>query len=309
MNWDGKPYYSLNSHYKNIFGEKIFKIALDAGCTCPNRDGTLDHRGCIFCSAGGSGDFASSSTLSITEQIEQGKKQLQGKFKGRYYIAYFQAFTNTYGHWPTLKARFQEAANHPDIVGISIATRPDCLTEEMCQFFEELGKTIKVYVELGLQSIHEDSAIWMRRGYSLSTYDEAVDLLISHNINVVVHLILGLPGETKEDVLESVSYVTSKKISGIKLQLLQVLKHTDLEVMYNQGDYEPLDFETYVDWIIDSIAITPPEVVIHRVTGDAPWKLLVAPSYSTDKKNNLNKLLKAFKDRKIVQGIACNIHK
>lgn len=306
MLWDDKPYYSLNYYLKETFGEKVFKISLDAGCTCPNRDGTLDTRGCIFCSKGGSGDFASSRRLSISEQIEDGKERLSKKFKGRYYIAYFQAFTNTYGDWDYLKSLYEEAANHPDIVGISIATRPDCLTEDMCRFFEDLKQKVHVWIELGLQSIHENSARFMRRGYSLVVYDQAIQLLTSYNIDVIVHLILGLPNESREDVLETVKYITKQPIQGIKLQLLQVLKETDLADIYHRGDYSPLDFDSYLDILLNCISHIPDHIVIHRLTGDAPWKLLIAPAYSTDKKNNMNKILRAFKDRGIYQGKAHN---
>ncbi|WP_105615105.1 TIGR01212 family radical SAM protein [Vallitalea okinawensis] len=304
MYWDDKPYYSLSYKLKEKYGEKVFKIALDAGFTCPNRDGTIDSRGCIFCSAGGSGDFASSKQLSIHNQIEEGKLRLQKKFKGDQFIAYFQAYTNTYGDLDYLRKVYFEAANHPDIVAISIATRPDCLSAEVCELLKELNQIVDVWVELGLQTIHEESAVFMRRGYTLQVFNDAVSLLTSYNLDIIVHIILGLPGESQSDMLTTVKYVSHLPIQGIKLQLLHVLKDTDLEKVYLDGDYQPLEREEYIDLVIDCIANIPSHIVIHRITGDAPWKLLVAPRWSTDKKNIFNQTLKRFKQRDSYQGKA-----
>lgn len=231
-------YYSLNNYLRDTFGEKVYKLSLNAGFTCPNRDGTIDTRGCIFCSKGGSGDFAESASLSITEQIESGKKRVERKIKSGKYIAYFQAFTNTYAPLDILREKFYEAINHKDIVALSIATRPDCLGEDVLKLLVELNSIKPVFVELGLQTIHEESAKYIRRGYNLDVYDKAVENLKKTGVNIVVHIILGLPNETKADMLESVKYVCDSGIDGIKLQLLHVLKNTDLEKDYNAGQIQ-----------------------------------------------------------------------
>ncbi len=283
-------YYSLNNYLHDTFGEKVYKISINAGFTCPNRDGTLDTRGCIFCSRGGSGDFAESPSLSVTEQIEQGKKRVANKIKSGKYIAYFQAFTNTYAPVEVLKSKFFEAINHPNIVALSIATRPDCLGDDVIHLIDELNKIKPVFVELGLQTIHEDTAKYIRRGYTLDAYDRAVKELIKINVNIVVHLIIGLPFETKSDMLESVKYVCESGANGIKLQLLHILKGTDLEEEYRQGKFKALEFDEYIDIIRDCVDIIPNDIVIHRLTGDGAKKDLIAPLWSADKKRVLNAL-------------------
>ncbi|MBC7959184.1 MAG: TIGR01212 family radical SAM protein, partial [Vallitaleaceae bacterium] len=292
-----EPYNTLSSYYKTLFGEKVYKIALNAHLTCPNRDGKIDTRGCLFCSEGGSGEFAGTPSLSIWEQIEQGKRLLQNKTKGNKYIAYFQAFTNTYGDLGYLCKVYTQAINHPDIVGIAIATRPDCLDEPILELLSELNKTKKIWVELGLQTIHEKSAELIRRGYPLKTFDEAVENLHMRNIEIVVHLIIGLPYETKEQILETLDYVVSKPIQGIKLQLLHVLKNTDLAALYEEDGFPILSLTAYVDLIIDCIERTPTNIVFHRITGDGPKNLLIAPQWSADKKNVLNTLQRRLKER------------
>lgn len=287
-------YYSLNNYLRNTFGDKVYKLSLDGGFTCPNRDGTIDTRGCIFCSEGGSGDFAESSLLSITEQIEQGKKRVENKIKSGKYIAYFQAFTNTYAPVEILRQKFFEAIRHKDIVALSIATRPDCLDDNILSLLDELNKIKPVFVELGLQTIHEKSAEYIRRGYPLSVYDEAVKRLKSISINIVVHVILGLPNESKTDMLETVSYVCKSGIDGIKLQLLHILKNTDLADEYYRGNVKTLELDEYIDIIKACVEIIPSDIVIHRLTGDGAKKDLIAPLWSADKKNVLNKLNKAL---------------
>ncbi len=287
-------YYSLNNYLRNTFGDKVYKLSLDGGFTCPNRDGTIDTRGCIFCSEGGSGDFAESSLLSITEQIEQGKKRVENKIKSDKYIAYFQAFTNTYAPVEILRKKFFEAIRHKDIVALSIATRPDCLDDNILSLLDELNKIKPVFVELGLQTIHEKSAEYIRRGYPLSVYDEAVKRLKSISINIVVHVILGLPNESKTDMLETVSYVCKSGIDGIKLQLLHILKNTDLADEYYRGNVKTLELDEYIDIIKACVEIIPSDIVIHRLTGDGAKKDLIAPLWSADKKNVLNKLNKAL---------------
>lgn len=288
-------YTTLNNYLKERFGEKVYKIALNGGFTCPNRDGKIDTRGCIFCSKGGSGDFAESPELSITEQIENGKKRLEKKIKNGKYIAYFQAFTNTYAPVEKLRAIYTEAINHPDIVALSIGTRPDCLGDNVLALLDELNKVKPIFVELGLQTINEDTARYIRRGYTLEVYDKAVADLHKIGINVVTHIILGLPGESKNDMLKSVEYAC-KVTDGIKLQLLHILNGTDLAKDYEQGKFEVLTFEQYTEIIKECIQIIPKNVVIHRLTGDGAKKDLIAPLWSADKKTVLNTINRALKN-------------
>lgn len=290
-------YYSLNQYLKDTFGCKVYKIALDGGFTCPNRDGTLGTKGCIFCSGKGSGDFAESRKLSITEQIEYGKKRIEGKIKKGKYIAYFQAFTNTYAPIERLRMLYEEAVVHPDIVVLSIATRPDCLSDEVIKLLCEINKVKPVWVELGLQTIHEKTAKYIRRGYPLSVYDDAVRRLKQTGITVITHVILGLPGEAREEMLKTVSYVGKSKADGIKLQLLHVIKDTELEKEYLAGKFDVLSMEEYVELVADCIARLPKDMVIHRMTGDGDKNTLVAPLWSGDKKRVLNALNKAIRDK------------
>lgn len=290
-------YYSFNEYLKNTFNQKIYKISLNAGFTCPNRDGKIDTRGCIFCSKGGSGDFAENPNLSITEQIEQGKKRVEKKIKNGRYIAYFQAFTNTYAPIETLREKYFEAVNHKDIVALSIATRPDCLPDDVIALLDEINKIKPVFVELGLQTINEKTSEYIRRGYPLSVYDEAVEKLKKINVNIVTHIILGLPNETKEDMMNSVKYVCNSRTDGIKLQLLHVLKGTDLANDYNAGKFKTLEFDEYLDIIKTCVEVIPDNIVIHRLTGDGAKKDLIAPLWSADKKRVLNSINKALSEK------------
>ena len=287
-------YYSFNQYLRDTFGCKVYKLSINAGFTCPNRDGTLGHGGCIFCSKGGSGDFAESPEKSITQQIESGKRRVENKTKDGKYIAYFQAFTNTYAPVEALEKKFTEAINHPDIVAISIATRPDCLPDEVIELLKKLNKVKPVFIELGLQTIHEKGAEYIRRGYSLGVYDSAVSRLKSAGINVVTHVIIGLPFETKADMLETVDYVCKAGTDGIKLQLLHVLKGTDLARDYEEGKFDTLTLEEYIDILKACVEIIPKNVVIHRLTGDGAKKDLIAPLWSADKKAVLNTINKAL---------------
>lgn len=288
-------YTTLNNYLKKRFGEKVYKIALNGGFTCPNRDGSIDTRGCIFCSKGGSGDFAESPDLTITEQIENGKKRLEKKIKNGKYIAYFQAFTNTYAPVERLSTIYEEAINHPDIVALSIGTRPDCLGNDVLALLDELNKIKPIFVELGLQTINEDTARYIRRGYTLEVYDKAVADLHKIGINVVTHIILGLPNESKKDMLKSVKYAC-KVTDGIKLQLLHILKGTDLAKDYEQGKFKVLTLEQYTEIIKECVQIIPENVVIHRLTGDGAKKDLIAPLWSADKKTVLNTINRTLKD-------------
>lgn len=291
-------YHTLNQYLKNTFGTKVYKIAIDGGFTCPNRDGTLDTRGCIFCSGHGSGDFAEDVSLSVTEQIERGKLRLSKKMpegKGKY-IAYFQAYTNTYAPLSRLKALYSEAVSHPDIVGLSIATRPDCLPDDVISLLCQCNAQKPVWIELGLQTIHQKSADYIRRGYDLPVYDAAVRKLKDAGLTVITHVILGLPGETKEEMLETVAYVGNSPVEGIKLQLLHVLKGTDLADAYLAGAFETISFDDYCQLICECLSVLPKTMVIHRMTGDGNKKDLIAPEWSKDKKRVLNTLLRKIRE-------------
>ncbi len=288
-------YYSLNNYLRDTFGDKVYKISIDGGFTCPNRDGTLDTRGCIFCSKGGSGEFSQSRKLSVSEQLDAGKALVENKIKSGKYIAYFQPFTNTYAPVDVLREKYLEAVNKDYIVALSIATRPDCLEDDVIKLLEEINSIKPVFVELGLQTIHERSAEYIRRGYTIDIYEKAVNKLKQIGVNVVVHLILGLPGESREDMLESVDYVCKIGVDGIKLQLLHILKGTDLEKEYLNGKVRPLEFDEYINLIKDCVEIIPENIVIHRLTGDGAKKDLIAPLWSADKKKVINALNKALK--------------
>ena len=280
----------LNEYLRNKFGCKVYKIALNGGFTCPNRDGTLGTGGCIFCSAGGSGEFAGKPEKSITKQIEDGKHSVEGKMKEGKYIAYFQAFTNTYAPVSRLRALFTEAIEHPDIVAVSVATRPDCLPEEVLDLLSELNQIKPVWVELGLQTIHPETAEYIRRGYALAAYDRAVTELREREIDVITHVILGLPGETVEDMVETVRYVCAGGTTGIKLQLLHILKGTDLEKEYREGKVHVLSEDEYIEILKQCVQVIPENVVVHRLTGDGDKKILVAPLWSGDKKHVWNRI-------------------
>ncbi len=293
---------SLNDDLRERFGEKLYKLTLNGGCTCPNRDGTLGTRGCIFCSEGGSGEFAASPQLSIQEQIEDGKRRLAGKRPVKKYIAYFQAYTNTYAPVEHLRRVFTEAISCPEIAVLSIATRPDCLGEEVLELLEELNRRKPVWVELGLQTIHEKTASFIRGGYPLPVFDRAVKELEARGIEIIVHTILGLPGETADMMLDTMRYVNSTPAAGIKLQLLHILKHTDLADYYQHTGFHILTMNEYVDLVIRCLEVCRPDLVIHRLTGDGPKDLLIAPEWSQAKRQVLNTIQKELKRRNTFQG-------
>lgn len=304
INWHGKPYYSLDAYCKNTLGQKCYKIAIDAGMTCPNRDGTLGTKGCIFCSAGGSGDFATHGT-SVAEQLEQGKKLFGDKKIGNHYIAYFQAYTNTYAPLPYLREIYTQALSHPQVCGISIATRPDCLCEDILTLLDELTAAYPakfIWIELGLQTIHEETATYIRRGYPLSCFEEAIVALHRHHIPWIVHVILGLPGETPQHMYDTIHYLNEQNPFGIKLQLLHVLSGTDLAEDYEANRFNVLSKEEYLNILIHCLELLSPEIVIHRVTGDGPKKLLIAPTWSLNKRDVLNTLHQEMKRRNTYQG-------
>lgn len=312
--WDDKRYHSLDYELKKTFGKKLYKLSLNGGMSCPNRDGTIDTSGCIFCSQGGSGDFSADSKLSITEQIIEAKKLIENKLKRNTdsaYIAYFQAFTNTHAPVPYLKRIFSEAINNPDIALLSIATRPDCLGDDVLSLLENLNTKKPVWIELGLQTIHEDTANFIRRGYKLSVFEEAASRLHDAGITVIVHTILGLPKETKNDMLSTMRYIGALSdeglVQGIKLQLLHILEGTDLGRLYlsqhnNDLSIDILSMEDYIDLVIACLEHLPEELVIHRLTGDGPKSILLAPNWSSNKKLVLNTLHHAMKEADSWQG-------
>ena len=295
-------YNSLNNYLKNKFGCKVYKLSLSSGLSCPNRDGLLSTKGCTFCSNGGSGEFATEHNLGITEQIEKAKKLVSKKITDGKYIAYFQSFSNTYGNIDYLRKIFTETINHPDIVALSIGTRPDCLPKEVITLLSELNTIKPVWVELGLQTSNENTAKHINRGYSLDVFEKAVLDLNSINVDVIVHLIIGLPNETKNDIINSVKYVCSQNIAGIKLQLLHVLKNTPLEKEYLSDSFHILSLEEYTDILAKCITYIPKNIVIHRITGDGPKLLLVAPLWSANKKKVLNYINRRFNELDIHQG-------
>ncbi len=296
------PYRSLNEYYRNLFGKKTAKISLDGGFTCPNRDGTLSTEGCIFCSAGGSGDFAEDAALTIAQQIEAGRAQTQKKWPNACYIAYFQAFTNTYAPVEVLRAKYVEALAQPQISGISIATRADCLGDDVLDLLQELSYKTKVWVELGLQTANEHTAEFIRRGYPNQVFAEGVEKLHRIGIPVVAHVILGLPGETVEDIGNTIDFLNRLPIHGIKLQLLHVLAHTDLAALYEAGDYIPLEKEAYLELLCQCISRLRPDIVIYRLTGDGDKNILLAPLWSLHKRDVLNSLHQLLKKKQIHQG-------
>lgn len=301
--WIDKPYYSLNAYLHHQFHEKVYKVSLDGGMTCPNRDGTLGTKGCIFCSAGGSGEFAGDRRLSITKQIDREIALVRTKRHVNHFIAYFQAYTNTYAPVEYLRKIFTEAIMHPDVVALSIGTRPDCLPPDVLKLLSELQQEKPIWVELGLQTIHDNTALYIRRGYKLPCFVHAVRELSSRDIPVIVHLILGLPGETKEDVLASIDYLNTLPISGIKLQLLHVLKGTDLAQEYAAGKFQLLSESAYEDLLIACVSRLRPDIVIHRLTGDGPKDLLIAPLWSSAKRRVLNHLHHRMALENITQGM------
>lgn len=300
--WGEKRYHSLDYHLKHTYGEKLYKLALNGGMTCPNRDGTLGDRGCIFCSAGGSGDFAGNPRESIRQQIASGKEQIKKKTDAVSYIAYFQAYTNTYAKVSYLEKIFTEAISCPEVKILSIATRPDCLDDEILTLLARLNRIKPVWVELGLQTIHEQSARFIRRGYSLSVFEKAVRNLRQIGVEVIVHTILYLPGETELMMQETISYLNTMDIQGIKLQLLHILHGTDLADYYEISPFFVPTMEEYIAFLGKCITQLRPDIVIHRLTGDGPKELLIAPRWTGHKRLVLNKMNQYFKEQDLWQG-------
>lgn len=286
--------YTTNAYIRDTFGEKLYKISLNAGTTCPNRDGKAGTGGCIFCSASGSGDFSEDAVMSIDEQIELAKKRISGKCKCDRYIAYFQSYTNTYGDVDVLREKFLAAARRDDIAAVSIASRPDCFDPEVIDMIKDIIAVKPVWIELGLQTANDRTAQLINRCYDISVYDETMNRLRELGVHIIVHMIIGLPGETKEDMLDMVRYIVRSGANGIKLQLLHVLRGTVLEKMYEEGVFRALTFAEYADILCDCLKELPPDMVVHRFTGDGPKNILVAPLWSADKKrviNDLNRII------------------
>ena len=305
MVWGDKPYHSLDCELKRQFGQKIYKVSLDGGMSCPNRDGTVGTGGCTFCSQGGSGEFAVGRTgyPDVWEQIEQAKTRVHRKISGEgKYIAYFQSYTNTYAPVDYLRTLFERAITHPDIVALSVGTRPDCLGDEVVALLKELNRQKPVWVELGLQTIHEKTAERIHRGYRLEVFEDAYRRLKEAGLTVVVHVILGLPGETKEEMLETVDYLGKIPVDGIKLQLLHILKGSQMAAEYEKNPFSLMELEEYLDLILTCVARLPQSVVIHRLSGDGAKTLLIGPAWSANKKLVLNRMMQKFRENGIFQG-------
>ena len=301
--WGDKRYYNLNYFLRKKFGSKVYKISLDAGFSCPNRHRKISTGGCIFCSERGSGDFAGDRSYSINQQFEHIKTIMQRKWKEGKYIAYFQAYTNTYAPIDILREKYEEALNQQGVVALAIATRPDCLGEDVLDLLEEINNKTYLWVELGLQTVNDRTAKIINRGYDLEVFEKALKNLRDRNIDVVVHSIFGLPGEKQEDMLSTVKYLASKDIQGVKFHLLHLIKGTPLVKLYEQGQLEFLSQEEYVEIICKAIGILRDDIVIHRLTGDAPRNLLIGPQWSLKKWEILNSIDKMLDDRDIYQGL------
>ncbi|WP_072723145.1 TIGR01212 family radical SAM protein [Tepidibacter thalassicus] len=302
MHWLDKRYHTLNYELRKIFGEKVFKLSLDGGFTCPNRDGKIGINGCIFCSDKGSGEYASDRNLSIQKQIQYQINILKNKWNGKKYIAYFQNFTNTYAPINILKEKYETALSYKNVVGLAIATRADCLDDDVIDLLEKFNKKTYLWVEIGLQTIHDKSAKFLRRGYDFSLFEEKVKKLREKNINIVTHLILGIPNETKEMMFESIDKISEMDIQGVKLHLLHIIKGTDLEKYYLENKFKLLEKEEYIHLICDILERLNPKITVHRVTGDGSKDTLLEPWWSLDKRSILNGIDKELKSRNSYQG-------
>lgn len=302
--WNGRRYHSLDYYLKNEFGEKLYKLSLDGGMTCPNRDGTLSYGGCIFCSSSGSGDFAAKRRVSIDKQIETAKSMIAEKFIGNRFIAYFQSFTNTYAPVSYLRELYMPVIERDDIAVLDIATRPDCLGEDVLSLISELSEIKPVWVELGLQTSDNGTAKLINRCYKTDIFPKAVSDLHSAGANVITHMIIGLPGESRDVMLNTAGFISHCGSDGIKLHLLHVLENTVLSEMYKNGNFSTLSEDEYISLVCDIIAVLPPEMVIHRLTGDGDKSILISPKWSGDKRHILNRINHELKARNIVQG--CN---
>lgn len=305
FNWQNgeKRYNSFNQHLREKFGEKVIRVSLDGGFTCPNRDGLVGKGGCIYCSARGSGDFAGTKEKSIPEQFREVKENIMKKWPKAKYLAYFQAYTNTYGPVERLRELYEEALQEEGVVGLALSTRPDCLPEDVLDYLAELNERTYLWVELGLQSVHNTTLKWMKRGHTFEEFLVGLEKLRQRNIRVCTHLIYGFPGESREDMLDTAKTVSKLDIQGVKLHLLHVLKNTALGKMYLEKPFPLPSQEEYIELIADTLEILPPEMVIHRLTGDAPRQDLIAPLWSLKKWEILNAIDRELEKRNTWQGI------
>jgi radical SAM protein (TIGR01212 family) len=300
--WGDKRYNNLSQFFKNKFGQKIFKVSINGGFSCPNRDGSIGTKGCIFCSEEGSGEFAGSINLNIGEQFKEIKEKLSKKWSNAKYIAHFQSFTNTYAPVNILRDKYYQAMEEDNVVGLAIATRPDCIGDDVLELLGEINKKTYLFVELGLQTINEDTAKLINRGYDLECFKNSVERLRNKNIDVVVHLILGLPNETKQDILNSIKFISIMDIQGVKLHLLYIVEGTSIEELYQKGEFKLLEMQEYVDLICDCIENLREDIVIHRLTGDGKKETLVGPKWSLDKMRVLSEIDRELKNRNTYQG-------
>lgn len=299
---DNKPYYSANQYYREIFGKKVYKISLDIGCTCPTRDGTKGVGGCTFCSASGSGDFAIAGPMDIREKIDSAIQMVRSKCDSDSYIAYLQSFSNTYGPLDLLIPVYEEILSDERVVGLSIGTRPDCLPDDMIKELARLSEIKPVWIELGLQTIHQKTADLFHRGYDLPVYEDAVERLKQADIPVIVHIIVGLMGETYDDFMSTIDYISKDPVDGIKLSMLHILKDSLLYEEYLRNPFPLLDEETYIQWVAEAITRLPEYIVIHRVTGDGNRKNLIAPKWSANKRHVLTGILNNMLKHGLYQG-------
>lgn len=298
-------YFSLNSYLKNKFGSKVVKLSIDGGFNCPNRDGSIAYGGCIFCSEDGSGEFAGDRNISITQQMKEQTSLLETKWPNSKYIAYFQNFTNTYDSVENLRKKYDEALSFPNVVGLAIATRPDCLNEDVLKLLQEYNSKTFLWIELGLQSIHEKTAEFIRRGYPLRTFDKAMENLNNRNIKTVAHLILNLPGESFENMRDSIEYVSHQGVWGVKLQMLNVLDSTELAKTYLSDSFYLRSADEYIELVSNLLTYLPSNVVIHRITGDGKKENLIAPKWILNKRYVLNGIQKYMKENELYQAKNC----
>lgn len=298
----GKSYNDFNTYLRQRFGCRVQKVTIDAGFSCPNRDGTLSSKGCIYCDSKGSGTGAALEGKSISDQIRQGKARLATRYKAKKFIAYFQAFTNTYAPCDILQKRYDEALRDPDMVGLAIGTRPDCVDEEKLTLIQGYSTTKMVWIEYGLQSIHNRTLKTINRGHTFEDFVRAVRMTQGRNIMICAHVILGLPGESKEDVLDTAGAMGELGIDGVKIHSLYVLKESPLAMLYGEGGFNTLDEDTYVDWVVAFLEALPPHIIVQRLTGDPGPASLVAPSWTLQKQQTLSLIQQTLKDRKTCQG-------
>lgn len=300
--WGDKRFYSLDYFYRRKFGSKVARVAVDGGFTCPNRDGTVSYGGCVFCGTAGAGDFCAEKSLPILQQINIQKSILQNKWKELKIIPYFQSFTNTYAPVDVLRRKYEEALSVDDCVGLSVATRADCLGEDVLNLLDEVNKRTFLQVELGLQTVNDVTAQKINRGYPLEVFTNSIRELQKRGIETVAHLIVGLPGETVEDNLNAVRYISEMKINGVKIQVLYLLQDAPLMKWFAQGKVRFLERFEYIDIVAQMLSYLSPDVVVHRLTGDPPWKSVVEPKWTTDKKQVLNQINQHLKIKNLYQG-------